>query len=875
MPSPDLFVSFSLPVTSPTANVDWPVKDNTHTRGVTIDCAAWLASVDASSLASVTVNGVPLVTVSNLAVTNSTKIIFQVSGGSANTTNRVTLNAVTNTSRTEVIVIEIPLAADDSGTGVTRAYTAHTISAAPAAPTATEYEYDVSAHGVVGESTSGAVGAANSAALVTLIAAITTALGSRNARANLVFPGTTYPIGNAVQLPSNIRIVGKGKPRLLATGSNGTIFTASSASNFAVSRVIFDSNGQVSGDPISLNGCSAFELEEVELIGASGAISLTSCSDGMVDQPRVSNGRTHGVYMNGCSDCTVKDGVFQNNTFFGVILTNGCFRNLIEGNKTTANGIELVGVTQDSFENRIINNHAEGTGDNGISITGFKNVVMGNICKGCQGNGITLYGERNLVVGNTCQNNAKGNAGNSGWRAGIALQGGFGGVAQYNTVVGNILDDSQAAPTQTYGIWIGATTAYTAWASGQSIAGTANSPVYRYNGAVLYKASASGTTGATAPTHTTGSVSDGGVTWTFVRVMLTGDTTAGWNEIANNNIVRYGTAKYLDASGATTNEFSGGFVPVTLPSTLIASSISNTGGLAGINISGTYQLANGANATVSITAPQVSGGQQAAAVVGSYFLLGFGSIGAAGTGYAVNDVLSFVGGTPLNNGTPLQIKVTSIGANGAITGFTNNGTGTFTYTALPPSGNTALSGGTGTGATLTGTSWHVNSFTITAAGSGYTAAPTVTISPVTGTPVITASTTASMTLNAGTGKVVMDTTGTKLGVAGATGSAVLTQGATVDSSGQRVTLTTSGYTVLANSSLVRFVQTGTVATATVTLPTAMGDGHAIQFVNYAGAVTALTFSPAVTGFTNASAFAANTGMRIRWDATDSTWHREQ
>lgn len=113
-----------------------------------------------------------------------------------------------------------------------------------------------------------------------------------------------------------------------------------------------------------------------------------------------------------------------------------------------------------------------------------------------------------------------------------------------------------------------------------------------------------------------------------------------------------------------------------------------------------------------------------------------------------------------------------------------------------------------------------------------------------------------------------------LGVVGATGGPTTFEGATADT-GPRMTLTGSLYLVPKNLSFVRFVQTGTVATQTIDLPTALADGQPIQMDNYAGAITALTFSPAVNGFTNGSTFAANSGLRIRWDATASAWQREQ
>jgi hypothetical protein len=52
----------------------------------------------------------------------------------------------------------------------------------------------------------------------------------------------------------------------------------------------------------------------------------------------------------------------------------------------------------------------------------------------------------------------------------------------------------------------------TAWTAGASIATTG---LYRYYGDNVYVSASTGTTGATAPTHMAGTVSDGSVNWTF------------------------------------------------------------------------------------------------------------------------------------------------------------------------------------------------------------------------------------------------------------------------------------------------------------------------------------------------------------------------
>jgi hypothetical protein len=74
---------------------------------------------------------------------------------------------------------------------------------------------------------------------------------------------------------------------------------------------------------------------------------------------------------------------------------------------------------------------------------------------------------------------------------------------------------SNPASGQTEGwrVTTGGYGAATAWANGQTIAGTYQ---VRKNGGNVYLAASTGTTGATPPTHTSGTVSDGGVNWTYL-----------------------------------------------------------------------------------------------------------------------------------------------------------------------------------------------------------------------------------------------------------------------------------------------------------------------------------------------------------------------
>lgn len=61
--------------------------------------------------------------------------------------------------------------------------------------------------------------------------------------------------------------------------------------------------------------------------------------------------------------------------------------------------------------------------------------------------------------------------------------------------------------------WNAIQSQYELWQTGEAIAGVG---VYRYTGDNHYVSASGGTTGATMPTHTSGTVSDGGVDWTYV-----------------------------------------------------------------------------------------------------------------------------------------------------------------------------------------------------------------------------------------------------------------------------------------------------------------------------------------------------------------------
>jgi len=322
-----------------------------------------------------------------------------------------------------------------------------------------------------------------------------------------------------------------------------------------------------------------------------------------------------------------------------------------------------------------------------------------------------------------------------------------------------------------------------------------------------------------------------------------------------------------------------------LPSVLPANSVVNAGSVSSVALTygGNYgQLTSGTLVFPTCTLSG-GGGSGASCTVANMGFNGPKSIVSGGTGYVLNDIV-----TPANAGTcvsPPRFVVTGV-SDGVVTALSGASSGAC---AGNPVGQipsmlslTDLTTGSASGLTVNSVGWAIstaaNGGVAVVGGSGYTSAPTVTFQTSNVNPGYTATGAAtlnsSLTLSGGGAQIVLTSAGTKLGTAGPGGLPVLSQGALVDASGVRQSLGGS-YIVPANTSLVRFIQTGTVSASTVTLPTALVDGQPIQFVNYAGAITALTFAPAVNGWTNGSALAAYTGLRIRWDATAAAWYREQ
>ena len=338
----------------------------------------------------------------------------------------------------------------------------------------------------------------------------------------------TFRISTQVNLKSSVRLNGYGATVTL--GANGIImFNGTSVNDVSVVGFkVTNPSSHTTGNFVNLTSTLRCEVSQNYILG------LPSSNNGTIRIFGSGNSRYNVVRDNVLEDSVgnaicvigtnatrnwVEKNTIDNSGGFGVFIAGNSSYNTVARNRTlSSNDLELIGVAVGSNHNIIESNHAQGCGDNGISITGNYNVVTGNHCYDNDLSGIHLYGSFNACTANICLRNGQASAS----RAGIAVQPAFGGSGQNNLIVGNTCDDDQAVPTQNNSARILATS-YSAWASGVSV--TAGD--YRTNGIRIYKATTTGTTGATAPTHTSGTVSDGAVSWEEINFFRTSAETRG------------------------------------------------------------------------------------------------------------------------------------------------------------------------------------------------------------------------------------------------------------------------------------------------------------------------------------------------------------
>lgn len=361
-----------------------------------------------------------------------------------------------------------------------------------------------------------------------------------------------YLLLRPVELESYVEIV--GAPGVVFR-SEHTAFIVRGKTGVAIRSITIDdmANPRTFSPVLLIENSSEIMLERLVILNAPGQIEIRDSEHVSIDHTVVHDSLRHGISLSNTNFSSIVGCEFEGGVGFGVYLRKRSHDNIIRGNKTAGNGLELVGATHDTFHNQIIENRAEHTGDNCFSVSGSDNVVSRNIARGCDGNGIGIYGDRNVVADNVIRNNAQKPKRQSGWKAGIAIVPAFGGSGQFNKVTRNLIEDDQSDPTQHIGIWL-APTYYAEWAPNRfSKAGS-----YAVWGSHLYIAEQGGTSGGILPACNINMCHDGSITWKLVRPLDGGSAKADFNEIFSNAVGIGSTIKVLDDSNASHNQITQG-----------------------------------------------------------------------------------------------------------------------------------------------------------------------------------------------------------------------------------------------------------------------------------------------------------------------------
>ena len=301
---------------------------------------------------------------------------------------------------------------------------------------------------------------------------------------------------------------------------------------------------------------------------------------------------------------------------------------------------------------------------------------------------------------------------------------------------------------------------------------------------------------------------------------------------------------------------------------IAAPSIASAGSVTAVTASPRGQYPANIFPALTIAAPPGAGSTATAAVSSMGWTGGPAIFVDPGAGCSVNDIL-----TPSSyTGTPFQFKITSISGSGAVTGFTPAGNGAGNLTAPFASSTLTMSGGTCTAAPAYAANFYINTVTVTGGGNGYLAPPAVTSAPSSlgNTATLASAINNAMVLSGSSGKIIMNSSGTTLGLGGTAGAPVILASAMVDGSKLRLTATGGTYAVPANTSWLALVQTAPVASQAITLPQSPVDGQLFR-LSTAGKISALTLSPSAAGWTNGAPLPANSAFQLGWDAGSSTW----
>lgn len=358
-------------------------------------------------------------------------------------------------------------------------------------------------------------------------AAFNAALSDANGRPVIVpDTGSSYKCSK-LTLSNNATIIGVGnRPTIFTPDTGGDAHNISlfGASGVYLENLTLDGNG-TNGNNIILATSNDIVLKNLTLKDARSGIGSgagNASYNVRIEDLLVSGASSHGISFDRTYESTVRRVQIDQCGGFGFRVTGGARDNRFEDCWTINNDLEFFNTDYDALRITVINCYSTGTGDNGFSMRGRGHMLVGCNATANDHNGFAIVGEEIKCIGCHAENNGQG----TGTRAGFRISAQFGGLAYRNHIIGCTGIDTQGTATQDYGVLIGDNNTVE-WQSSQTVTG---SNPWRFNGNNLYLAETiastgvSDDTGSTPPTHTSGTVSDGEIDWTYISTSPTTGT---------------------------------------------------------------------------------------------------------------------------------------------------------------------------------------------------------------------------------------------------------------------------------------------------------------------------------------------------------------
>lgn len=368
--------------------------------------------------------------------------------------------------------------------------------------------------------------------------------------------GNYYAVGSTLNVGGKIIVGADSCPKIKYTASSGNLFTQN-ANNVTMKNLTLEGFGAAGsgGRILRNNGYSGTYIYNVFASKARQQnYHFTNASKIVVIGGAAKEASTvnSGIELEGCSDFHIERVDLTGNGGFGLFAWKATNSGTFQYNYCENSTLELFGCQFDTYNITIWGNEATQTGDNGISVNGWRHIVGANKCWENDYYGIAIYGSGCVVMPNECWNN--GQAGGVGDWSGLVVNPSWGGFGRDNVILGQHCYDTQAVKTQKYPIRLLGEQYTTYWTASE--AGITTNTLRRY-GDNVYRARSTGTTGATPPTHVSGEASDGTITWVYCGSLARGlyDAHTQWTTgtaVVAGQMVFNGTRVYVAAGSGTT-----------------------------------------------------------------------------------------------------------------------------------------------------------------------------------------------------------------------------------------------------------------------------------------------------------------------------------